>query len=244
MITMRAEDTRILFVGTPSFASKILINLYQFGFNIAGVITNPPKRSGRGQIENTSDVMKVAQKFSLLVFQPSSKDEFEHIAKEINPDLIVVAAFGEILPDSFLHVAKYGALNVHGSLLPKYRGSSPIPSAILNGDKITGITIIKMTNRVDAGPIISQSKVFIEPKETTASLYEKLAVIGAEELSRVIPLYIEGNLKEKPQDENHATYCDMIKKEFGLIDWRRSALDIENDQGFYPLALCLYKLEW
>ena len=232
---MRVENIRVLFFGTPLFASKILESLCTFGYNVCGVITQPTKKSGRGALPKPSLVMETASKYSLLVYQPFSNDELFNIVQQIKPDIIVVAAYGRLIPGDVLAIPPYGSLNVHGSLLPKYRGSSPIPAAILNGDKETGITIMRMEEGLDAGPIVSKVKVRLDFTETTTTLYNKLADVGASEIIQVIPPYIAGKINIVPQNENKATYCTIIKKEDGLINWHRSALDIERQiRAFTP----------
>ncbi len=232
---MRVENTRVLFFGTPLFASTVLETLYTFGFDVCGVITQPTKKSGRGSLPKPSQVMETANKYKLLVFRPSSNSEIFNIAKQVNPDIIVVAAYGRIIPKEILEVPEYGALNIHGSLLPKYRGPSPIPTAILNGDKESGITIMRMTERLDSGPIVSKVKVHVDPNETTTTLYQKLAEAGANEIVQIIPRFMHNELKITPQNDDNATYCTMIRKEDGLINWHRSAVDIEREiRAFIP----------
>lgn len=232
---MTADKPRILFFGTPAFGAKVLESLYSFGFNVSGIVTQPTKKGGRGNLLSSSKVKETADKYGLLLYQPSTKNEITSITDHIKPDLIITAAYGQILPPDTLNIPKYGALNVHGSLLPRYRGASPVAATILNGDKETGITIMKMSDNLDAGPIVSQVKIKINPKETTESLYEKLTEAGAEELIRAIPLYVNGDLRPHEQDHNKATYCSVIKKKDGQIDWNRSAVDIERTiRAFIP----------
>jgi len=197
------------------------------GFNIAAVITQPDRTGGRGKRMTSSEVKIVAEKYNILVFQPTANNELAGIIKQINPDLAVVAAYGNLLPEEILSVPKYGSLNIHASLLPKYRGPSPIATAILNGDAETGITVIKMTGKMDAGPIVSQVRVKIDGEETTESLYQKLAVVSGEEISRVLPIYLGGEIQLRDQDDNKATYCKLIKKDDGRIDWHRRAGEVE-----------------
>jgi methionyl-tRNA formyltransferase len=232
---MEIENIRVLFFGTPLFASRVLEVIYKSGFNICGVITQTTKRAGRGNLSIPSQVKELADKYHLLVYQPVSLNEMITIAKHLNPDIIIVAAYGKLLPPDVVNLPKFGSLNVHGSLLPKYRGASPIPATILNGDHETGTTVMKMTEKLDAGPIISQAKIKIEASDTTESLYQKLAEVGAEEIVRVIPLYISGDIHLHEQNHNQATYCSIIKKGDGLINWHRSAIDIERTtRAFIP----------
>jgi methionyl-tRNA formyltransferase len=232
---MSNEKSRILFYGTPYFAAKTLETMYTYGLNIAAVITQPDRSSGRGNLVAASAVKKTADRYHILTFQPTSKDELVGTIKQIKPDIAVVAAFGNILPEDVLGMPKFGSLNIHGSLLPKYRGPSPIATAILNGDAETGITIIRMTGKMDAGPIVSQAKIRIAANETTESLYVKLAQLSGEEISRVLPLYLNGEIAIRDQDDSKASYCSLIKKEDGRIDWSRRAGDIERTvRAFIP----------
>lgn len=232
---MSTEKIRLMFFGTPAFGAKLLAALFDAGFEISAVVTQPTKKGGRGNRPVASKVKEFADSKNLLVYQPTSQSEIIGITKRINPDLVVTGAYGKILPNEVLNIPRFGAINVHGSLLPKYRGASPIPAAILNGDKKTGVTIMKMTDQLDSGPIISQAEINLTQEETTGTLYESLAIIGAEELVRIIPLYIDQVLHPKDQDHNKATYCSAIRKQDGLINWHRSAVDIERTvRAFIP----------
>lgn len=232
---MSNEKARVLFYGTPYFAARTLEMMFAYGLNIAGVITQPDRSAGRGKRLSPSAVKELADKYNLLVFQPASNDELIGIIKQINPDIAVVCAYGNILSEEVLNLPQYGSLNIHGSLLPKYRGPSPIASAIMNGDAETGITIIKMIQKMDAGPIVNQSRIKIARDETTASLYLKLAQLSGEEICRTLPLYLAGEIPVRDQDDAHASYCSLIKKEDGRIDWQRKAGEIERTvRAFIP----------
>ncbi len=232
---MVKENLRILFFGTPAFGAKVLEALFSYQFDIVGVITQPAKRSGRGNVIASSKVKETADKRNLLVYQPTSQNEILNITKDLNPDLIVTAAYGKIISADILNVPKFSAINVHASLLPRYRGASPVAAAILNGDTTTGVSIIKMTDQVDAGPVISKVEIKLNETETTEVLYTKLAELGADEVVRIIPLYVGGQLRPKEQEGNKATYCSVIKKGDGLIDWERKAIDIERTiRAFIP----------
>lgn len=224
---MKTRNLKVLFFGTPAFGATILEALCTYNFNVVGVMTQITRQKAPGSIPLPSEVRKVADKHKLLVFQPATDDEIIKTTKHINPDIVIIAAYGKIIPLEVLETPSFGALNVHGSLLPKYRGASPIPAAILNGDKETGITIMKVTKGMDEGPIISQAKIPIKENDTTETLYQKLASIGADELIRVLPLYVDGLLKAKDQNHKQATYCSVIKKENGNIDWLKPAKFIE-----------------
>jgi methionyl-tRNA formyltransferase len=181
-------------------------------------------------------IKKEAKSLDIPVFQPKNLAEIEKTAKEINPDLLVLAAYGKILPESILNLPRLGCINIHPSLLPKYRGASPIQYSILNGDKEAGVTIIKMSLKVDAGPILAQEKFILDrPDYTAPELAEILSGIGADLLIKVIPLWSEGKIKLQEQDEAQATFTKILKKEDGLIDWKKPAIEIERQiRAFMP----------
>jgi methionyl-tRNA formyltransferase len=229
-------DTRIVFMGSPDFALPIL-NALAKNFNVVGVVTKPDKRSGRGQKTTPPPVKKLALDLEIEIIQPKSlkSDVFQQKLIEWNPDLIVVAAFGKILPNSILDHPPHGCINIHTSLLPRWRGAAPINAAILNGDEYSGVTIMKMAQGLDTGDIISQRSIPIPDNETAGSLFDKLSSIGAKLLIDTIPNYICGRILPRPQNEELSTYAPMLKKEDGLIDPERSAIEIERQiRAFNP----------
>jgi methionyl-tRNA formyltransferase len=231
------NNIKIAFLGTPKFAASILEDLVKAGFNIVGVYTKPDTTSGRNKKPKISEVKEAALKYNLPVFQPVNKLELEVLIIKSKPDLLVVAAYGLILTTKTLEAPKYGALNVHGSLLPKYRGASPVASAILNGEQKTGISIIKVTPGMDEGPIlqISPHEAQIEPDDTTESLMDKMATLGSEAIIEAIPKYIQDEVELIEQIGPDATYCKMIAKEDGVIDFNKSASQIEKEvRAYYP----------
>jgi len=218
-------------MGTPQFAVPSLKALVEAGYKVPLVITQPDRPAGRGKKLKPPPVKLEAQKLGIPVYQPERiKDnkELQKLLKEISPDLIVVAAYGKILPDWLLKIPKLGVINVHASLLPKYRGASPIQSALLNGEEETGVTIMEVIPQLDAGPILSQERVKILREDNAQTLHDKLAELGAELLVKTIPPYAKGELQPTPQREEEATYCTQIKKEMGKIDWSRPAEEIFN----------------
>ena len=218
-------------MGTPEFAVPSLKKLKEAGYEIPLVITQPDKPAGRGKKLTPTPVKVVAQELGIRVYQPKrikGNQELLKLLKEISPELIVVAAYGKILPEWLLEIPKYGAINVHASLLPKYRGASPIQAALLNGEKESGVTIMKVSPELDAGDIISQERVKVEEEDTAKSLHDKLAQLGGELLVKTIPLYVEGKLKPIPQENSKATYCRQIKKEDARIKWEEPAEKIFN----------------
>jgi len=217
----------ILFMGTPHFAATALLGLVGAGFNVTSVVCRPDEKSGRGGTMTLPETKIEAIAHKIPVFQPENKAELTEIVEKLKPELIVVAAYGMIIPQAVLDVPKYGALNVHGSLLPKYRGASPISEAILAGNKKTGITIMKMSAGMDEGTIVSSFEFRVSNDSTTVSLTSELAELGAEAIVETIPGWIEGKVKATPQDDSKATYCHKITKEDGHIDWNKPAEQIE-----------------
>ena len=232
---------RIVFMGTPEFSVPPLEYLIKSEYQVVGVYTQPDKPTGRGRTLEQLPVKRVALQHGLELFQPvklRNPDEVARLAA-LKPDLILVAAFGQILPQSVLDIPKFGCLNIHPSLLPEYRGATPIPAAILAGDKETGVTIMLMDAGMDTGPIISQIIVGIEPDDTTESLTTRLAQAGVRLLGEALPLWFEGSLKPQPQDGSKATYTKPVTKDDGAIDWQMSAVEISRRiRAFHPWPGC------
>jgi methionyl-tRNA formyltransferase len=218
----------VVFMGTPEFSVPSLEALLGTDFRIVAVYTQPDRKAGRGQQVTTSPVKQLALSQGLDVIQIETFREAGTVERlsALAPDLIVVAAFGLILPAAVLNLPKFGCLNVHPSLLPWYRGASPIATAILQGDEKTGVTIMLLDAGMDTGPILNQREVPISDEDTTGSLGLKLSKMGAELLVETLPLWIEGRIEPRPQDESAATYSKMIKKEDGEMDWRLSTREL------------------
>ena len=229
---------RIIFMGTPDFAVPSLKALVGKGFQIPLVVTQPDRPAGRGRKLTPPPVKVVAENLGLQVVQPEKikdNEEFKRLIETINPDLIVVVAYGKILPSWLLNLPRYGCINLHASLLPEYRGASPIQSALLDGKTQTGVTVMKITEELDAGDILSQKVVPIDRSDNAQTLHDKLANVGAELLVETLPLYIEGKITPIPQDDSKATYCTRITKEMGKIDWKEPAEKIFNKiRAFTP----------
>lgn len=232
---------RIVFMGTPEFSVPPLEYLIRSEYQVVGVYTQPDRPTGRGRTLEQSPVKKVALAHGLEVFQPvrlRNPDEVQRLAA-LKPDLILVAAFGQILPQSVLDIPPFGCLNIHPSLLPKHRGATPIPSAILGGDNETGVTIMLMDAGMDTGHIISQIIVGIESQDTTESLTKRLAQAGLRLLGEVLPLWFDRSLKPQPQNGSKATYTSPIAKGDGIINWHMSAEEISRRlRAFYPWPGC------
>ena len=222
-------------MGTPEFSETILKSLLENKYNIISVYTQGDKKVGRKQELQKSLVKILAEKNNLPVFTPEKlRPEIENI-KNQNPDLIIVAAYGKIIPQEILDIPKYKAINIHPSILPKYRGASPIQNALLNGDEITGTTIMLMTKEVDAGDILAQIEIKIEATEKLPELSEKLAQKSAELLLKTLPEWINHKIKPQKQKVSEATFCQMLNKEDGKINWADNAQDIFNRfRAFYP----------
>lgn len=215
---------RVVFMGTPEFALPTLAMLAD-RYDVVEVFTQRDKPAGRGQEIAVSPVKEFAQARGLPVYQPATLRKPEPVAelRALRPDLIVVAAFGLILPQEVLDIPHHGCLNVHASLLPRWRGAAPVAAAILAGDAKTGCTIMRMEAGIDTGPILAQKAIPIAPDDTTASLTLRLARLGAELLSATLPRWLAGEITPQPQDEACATYAPMVRKEDGRLDWTRPA---------------------
>jgi len=222
-------------MGTPEFGAIILEGLIEKGFKPVLVISSPDKPVGRKQTITPPPTKISAQKHNIPVEQPKKIQDFRLKIENLKPDLIVVAAYNQIIPKEILDIPKYGCLNIHPSLLPKYRGPSPIQTAILNGDKKTGVTIILMDEKVDRGPILSQKTLVIGEKETSQTLLIKLADLGARLLMETIPKWTKKMIKPLPQDESRATYSRILHKNDGQINWKRTAERLEREIRAYFL---------
>jgi len=225
---MSKKQKKIVFFGTPEFAEIILEKLVKTEFKPVMVITAPDKPVGRKQILSPSLVKKLAQKHQIPLFQPKTlKDsDIERKLWDLAPDLFIVAAYGLILPQNILNIPKFGPINIHPSLLPKYRGASPIQATILANDEETGITIMLMDEKIDHGPIIAFKKIKIE-NENSVNLSKKLAKLGANLLITILPKWFEKEIKPVSQDHEKATFTRLIKKTHGKIIWGKSAQQIE-----------------
>jgi methionyl-tRNA formyltransferase len=222
------KDTRIVFMGSPDFAVPSLEALSR-RYPVVGVVTQPDRPAGRGRTLVLPPVKEAALRLGIPIIQPEKlrqPDAMEQL-RGWSPDVIVVAAFGQILRPEVLDLPPFGCINVHGSLLPRGRGAAPIQKAILDGDPETGITIMKMDAGVDTGPILSQSALPIMPDDTGGLLFVKMAALGADLLMETLPRYISGELTPRPQPEEGATYAPMLKKGDGLLDFNRTVDELE-----------------
>ncbi len=221
---------KIIFMGTPDFAVPSLQALIGSGDEIVAVVCQPDKPKGRGLEMAAPPTKVIAEKHGIPVLQPQKikTEEFFNELKKFSPDLICVAAYGKILPKNILDLPPHGCINVHASILPKYRGAAPINWAIIRGEKITGITTMKMDEGMDTGDMLLKKEIPIEDEDTGETLSQKLSLIGAELLIETIKLLKERRLNPIPQDHSQATYAPMLKKEDGKIIWSKSAEEVRN----------------
>lgn len=231
---------KILFMGTPDFARDSLNSLIKSGYEVDAIVTNPDKPKGRGMKMMMSPVKELAMSYGIKkIYQPEKirkNEEFINEIKKLNPDLICVVAYGKILPKEILDIPKFGCINVHGSLLPKYRGAAPIQWAVLNGDKITGVTTMYMDVGMDTGDMILKREVEIGDNETTGELWDRLSKIGGELLVETVKKIENGTVKREKQGENFSI-APMLDKEIAKIDWEnKKAIEIKNlIRGLNPI---------
>lgn len=221
--------TRIVFMGTPAFSVPILEALIKSNYDVIGVVTQPDRPVGRKKVMTYSPVKEAALNYNIPVLQPekiSGSEEMEKII-EWKPDLIVTAAFGQFLPTRLLEVPKFGSINVHASLLPKYRGGAPVHYALIKGEKETGISIIYMEKKMDAGDILAQRSLTITKQDDVGTLFERLSIMGRDLLIEIIPALLKGEVNPIPQDEDKVTFSPNIKREEERIDWYKTAEEID-----------------
>lgn len=230
-------SAKIIFMGTPDFAVPSLMALLESEYEVVAVVTQPDRPSGRGKKLTPSPVKVVAEKAGLKVLQPQTLKADGAVAElaALAPELIVVAAFGQILRKNVLTLPPYGCINVHASLLPRWRGAAPVAAAIRAGDAETGVTIMLMDEGLDTGPVLARRAIPITPAHNRASLTSDLANLGAALLVETLPAWLAGEIPPQPQDDALATLAPRLKKEEGMIDWRRPAAEIERQvRAFYP----------
>jgi len=221
---------RIVFMGTPEFALPTFQGLLEAGVNLCGVFTQPDRPRGRGKVLAPPPVKELALKFKLPVFQPEKLRDPEAVEqlRILKPDLIVVVAYGQILPKSVLEIPRYGCINVHASLLPRYRGAAPINKAIVDGEQVAGVTTMLMDVGLDTGDMLIKRATEIGDEETAGELHNRLALLGCEAMEETLRRLCDGTLRPEPQDDAQSSYAPMMKKEDGRIDWNRSATVIHN----------------
>ncbi|WP_442599451.1 methionyl-tRNA formyltransferase [Neobacillus sp. D3-1R] len=238
--------TKIVFMGTPDFSVPVLKRILEDGYEVIGVVTQPDRPVGRKRIMTPPPVKVEAEKHGIPVFQPEKirrQEELEPILA-LRPDLIVTAAFGQILPKVLLDAPKFGCINVHASLLPELRGGAPIHFSILQGKEKTGITIMYMAEKLDAGDILTTVEVPIEEKDTVGTLHEKLSIAGSNLLSETLPKLLKGEINPIPQNDEAATFAPNIKREQERIDWSKTGEEIYNHiRGLNPWPVAYTELD-
>lgn len=237
---------RVIFMGTPDFAVGTLEAILAAGHDVLLAVTQPDKPKGRGKAVQMSPVKECALKHGIEVYQPLKIREEDSIAyvKKYAPEMIIVAAFGQILPKEILELPKYGCVNVHASLLPKYRGAAPIQWAVINGDRVAGVTTMRMDTGLDTGDMIEKSEVILEMDETGGSLFDRLAVEGAKLCVHTMQEIENGTAVYTKQEESEATHVGIIQKQMGNIDWKKSAVSIERlVRGLNPWPSAFTKLD-
>lgn len=229
---------KVIFMGTPDFAAVSLEYIYRAGYEITAVVSQPDKPVGRHSELKPTEVKRKAMELGITeILQPEKASDPAFIARirELDPDVIVVAAYGRILKKELLDIPKYGCINVHASLLPRWRGAAPIQWAVIEGDKETGVTTMQMAEGLDTGDMLMTRKLVIAPDETGGSLFDKLATLGGELICDTLSALKDGSLSATPQSEEGATYARQLTKDMGLIDWSKDADSIERlIRGLYP----------
>lgn len=221
-------NERIVFMGTPNFAANVLEGLLANNYNIVGVVTQTDKKVGRKQILTPSPVKEVALKHNLKVFTPISiKEDYQNII-DLDPELIITCAYGQFIPSALIEYPKFKSINTHGSLLPKYRGGAPIQRSIINGDKKTGISIIYMTKKMDAGDILYTKEIDIDINDTNATLFKKLSDVARDSLLEFLPIFFNGEVNRVPQNEQEATFAYNLNKQDEYINFNRDVLKVYN----------------
>jgi methionyl-tRNA formyltransferase len=221
-------SNKIIFMGTPQFSVATLENLVKSRYKISCVYTQPPKESNRGQKLNPSPIQESAKNLNLVVRSPdslNSEEEFKFF-KDLNPEIVVVVAYGQLIPKKFLDIPKKGFINIHASLLPKWRGAAPIQRAVINLEKETGISFMKIIEELDAGPVMKKIKIKIDPSDSSGKISEKLSKIGSDNIVEALDNIFENRAKFIEQEHSSATYAKKIKKNEGKIDWKEDAKTI------------------
>lgn len=233
-------------MGTPAFSVPILEGLLEAGYTVQAVVTQPDRPVGRKKVITPTPVKEAALKHGLLVLQPEKISGSEEMKKiiELQPDILITAAFGQFLPEKLLQVPKHGAINVHASLLPKYRGGAPVHYSIINGEKETGVTIMEMIKKMDAGGIFAQESLPITKQDDVGTMFDKLSLLGKELLLKTLPSILDGSLAPTPQDEEKVTFSPNITREQEAIDWNKTAEEVDNQvRGMrpWPIAFTTYE---
>lgn len=243
---MHTSHLKVVFAGTPEFAAEALTALINSEHEVIAVYTQPDRPAGRGRKLKASPVKEVAEKYNLPIYQPESlkSESDQQQLRELNPDVMIVAAYGLILPQVVLDIPRMGCLNIHASLLPRWRGAAPIQRAILAGDTETGITIMQMNAGLDTGDMLSTSTCPIEPSETAGSLHDKLATLGASSLLKTLNQLLSGNINAEKQDDSQASYAHKLEKQEAQLDWTLSAEQLDRQiRAFNPWPVAFFLVD-
>lgn len=243
---MTVNNMKVLYMGTPDFAVEPLQALVNNGYEVCGVVTQPDKPVGRKAILTPPPVKVEAEKHGIKVFQPQTLKNGEgmEILRELNPDIVVVVAYGKILPKDFLDYTKYGCINIHGSILPKYRGAAPIQRCVLDGEKYAGVTSMQMDEGLDTGDMLLVEKTEIGENETAGELFDRLAPMGAELLIKTLVAIENGTVTPVKQNDSESTYASMLDKTMSPVDFNESSRDVHNKiRGLDPWPVALTHLE-
>ena len=223
---MEKSEIRLLFMGTPEISAKVLREVINEGYNVIGVIAQPDRPVGRkGELAKVPTKI-VAEENNIPVFQPVKIRKEYDFVKELNPDLILTVAYGQIVPQGLLDIPRFGCLNLHGSLLPKYRGAAPIQYALINNEKVSGMTLMEMIDKMDAGKMYAKQEVILDENDNSTSLFEKMGDAACQLVKDALPLYLEGKLPGEEQDESLVTFCPTIKPEQEKLDLQLSTLEL------------------
>ena len=223
---MKKNDLKLVFMGTPEISAYVFEKMIEYGYHFVGLVAQPDHPVGRKGIIEKVPTKVVAEKYGIPVFQPIKIRDDYSFMDEIKPDLVITLAYGQIVPQGFLDKVPMGCLNLHGSLLPKYRGASPIQTALINNEKVTGVTLMEMVKAMDAGRMYAKKEVLIEENDNNTSLFNKIKIVASELVLEALPLYINGELKGEEQDESQVTFCSTIKPEQEKLDLNLTAQEI------------------
>ena len=223
---MEMKDLKLLFMGTPEISAYVFMKMIEAGYHFVGLVAQPDHPVGRKGIVEKVPTKVVAEKYNIPVYQPEKIKLDYSFMDELKPDLVITLAYGQIVPQGFLDIPKYGCLNLHGSLLPKYRGASPVQSVLINNEKVTGVTLMEMVKAMDAGRMYAKKEIKIEDDDNATSLFNKVKEAASELVIESLPSYINGELKGLEQDENEVTFCSIIKPEQEKLDLSLTANEI------------------
>ena len=223
---MNIKDLRLVFMGTPEISAYVFEKMIEAGYHFVGLVAQPDHPVGRKGIIEKVPTKVIAEKYNIPVYQPVKIRLDYSFIEEIKPDLVIALAYGQIVPEGFLNVPKYGCLNLHGSLLPKYRGASPVQTALINNEKVTGVTLMEMVKAMDAGRMYAKKEILIAEDDNATSLFNKVKIAASELVLEALPKYINGELKGEIQNEEEVTFCSTIKPEQEKLDLSLSAKEI------------------